>query len=191
MARLIFITGASRSGKSGFAQELAEGLAPDRTYIATCPRLEGDAELDRRILRHQQERAGRNWVTIEEPVDLVKHLNAITRGVVLIDCLTLWVNNLLWYAEQEGRAMDEMQVAASTRAFIDAVAGCRAGTVIAVSNEVGWSVVPENALARLYRDCVGRCNQLVAQAAEAACLMVCSIPVWIRGDSPLKQDCPE
>ena len=178
MARTVLVTGGSRSGKSTYAQELAEGLAGRRAFVATCPPI--DEELRVRIQRHQEARRGADWQTIEEPIDLV---GAVKRGrgyeVLLIDCLTLWVNNLMYEAEQQGRQIEEAEIA---RCCADLLAACIAhpGTVIFVTNEVGMGIVPDNPLSRRYRDLVGRCNQIVGAAADAVVLLVSGIPLTLR-----------
>jgi adenosylcobinamide kinase/adenosylcobinamide-phosphate guanylyltransferase len=99
--------------------------------------------------------------------------------VLLIDCITLWVNNLLYEAERSGRNLDEAELAQRCHGVLDAVAA-RQGTVIFVTNEVGMDVVPENALARQYRDLVGRTNQCIAARADTVTLLVCGIPWQLK-----------
>jgi adenosylcobinamide kinase/adenosylcobinamide-phosphate guanylyltransferase len=175
---LIYVSGGCRSGKSSYAQKLAEKSGTKKTYLATCPVI--DAEMDRRIAVHQQERIGGNWQTIEEPLDLVKALQHIAdRDVVLIDCLTLWVNNLMYQAEQDGREPSEKDMSGLCSEVITACreTGC---TVIVVSNEVGMGVVPGDAVSRLYRDLIGRCNQAFATAADEAFFMVSGLPIKLK-----------
>ena len=176
--RLIYVSGGCRSGKSAYAQTLAESLPGRHAYLATCPRI--DDEMDMRIDRHQQERAGRGWETIEEPVALDQAvLNAQDVDVILVDCLTLWVNNLLYVAEQHQQELTEADIEPHCHKFVNA---CRQGqqTVIVVSNEVGMGLVPENPLSRRYRDLIGRCNQLVAKAADEAIFMVSGLPLRLK-----------
>lgn len=176
--RLVYISGGCRSGKSAYAQRLAESLPGRRAYLATCPRI--DVEMDDRILIHQQQRAGRGWETIEEPVALDQALLKGTNAdVILIDCLTLWVNNLLYVAEQEQRELTEAGIVPHCQKFLSA---CRQGerTIIVVSNEVGMGLVPEDPLSRRYRDLIGRCNQLVAAAADEAVFMVSGLPLRLK-----------
>jgi adenosylcobinamide kinase/adenosylcobinamide-phosphate guanylyltransferase len=179
MARIILITGGARSGKSAYAQALAEAHAGPRTFIATCPVL--DEETAARIRRHQAARAGGAWTTVEEELDLAAALRGWGgEGVALVDCLTLWVNNLLYRAERRGRTVSEDDVADRCRE-IAAVCRALAGTAIFVTNEVGLGIVPDNALARHYRDLAGRCNQVMAQAADAVVLMVSGLPLVLKG----------
>jgi len=178
MARLLLVTGGSRSGKSAYAQQLAESLPGPRAFVATCPPL--DDEMRVRVRRHRQARRGNQWRTIEEPIDLPAALRSAQRQrVVLVDCLTLWVNNLLYQAGQHGKIISESQMVRHCRQVL---AACREhpGTVIFVTNEVGMSVVPENALARRYRDLVGRANQTIAAASDRVFLLVCGQPLELR-----------
>jgi adenosylcobinamide kinase/adenosylcobinamide-phosphate guanylyltransferase len=177
-ARLIYISGGCRSGKSAYAQRLAEECGAEKLYLATCPPI--DAEMDQRIAAHQRARAGRGWQTMEEPLDLAAVLRRVEPfDVLLIDCLTLWVNNLLYRADQEGRDLSEEVVADECRKVLTA---CRAagGTIIVVSNELGMGLVPGDALSRRYRDLIGRCNQHFATAADEAILMVSGLPLKLK-----------
>ena len=180
MARIVLVTGGSRSGKSAFAQGMAERLRGPRAYVATCPVL--DEEMRRRIQSHQVARLGKGWDTIEEPVDLCRVVRqAVNYRVLLVDCLTLWINNLLYEAEQAGRAIGEPEVERRSRAVLDACAE-REGAILFVTNEVGWGIIPENALARRFRDLAGRCNQVMAARADAVVLTVCGIPLFLKGN---------
>ncbi|NQT85601.1 bifunctional adenosylcobinamide kinase/adenosylcobinamide-phosphate guanylyltransferase [bacterium] len=175
MARVILVTGGSRSGKSAYARALAESLSARRAFVATAPIT--DDEMRQRILRHQRERSDADWRTLEAPVDLVGALEqARAFDVVLVDCLTLWVNNLMYEA---GRNVEEDEIAEAVGRVLAACAA-HAGTVVFVTNEVGMSIVPENALARRYRDLVGRCNQTLAAGADAVTLVACGIPLHLK-----------
>ncbi len=179
MAKIALITGGCRSGKSLYAQRLAESIPGRRVYVATCPVLDG--EMSERVRRHRQDRAARQWDTIEEPVKLGEAIrSADGHQVVLVDCLTLWVNNLMYQAEQAGRDVTEDHVAERCAEVLTA-AGERAGTIIFVTNEVGMGIVPENKLARHYRDLAGRCNQVVAAGADLVALVSCGIPIFLKG----------
>ncbi|MBU0483545.1 MAG: bifunctional adenosylcobinamide kinase/adenosylcobinamide-phosphate guanylyltransferase [Proteobacteria bacterium] len=179
MAEIILITGGARSGKSRYAQTRAEALPGVRAYIATCPVL--DSEMGDRIKRHQKDRHGLGWQTIEETVDLAGLL-ATEDGfdLVLIDCLTLWINNLL-YTEGTIPSLNEDRISTLCHELI-AVCRQRTGTVIMVTNEVGSGIVPENQVARRYRDLVGRCNQVIAAAADELVLVVCGQSLKIKGE---------
>ena len=178
MARVILVTGGSRSGKSRHAQELAEKAGGQRIFVATCPAV--DAEMEERIQRHREARQDRGWDTIEEPVDLEGVLRLLDRGeVLLVDCLTLWVNNLMYEGEKEGREVTEDEVAERCCRVLDACSG-REGTVLFVTNEVGLGIVPDNPLARRYRDLVGRCNQVMAAGADQVMFMVSGLPMRLK-----------
>jgi adenosylcobinamide kinase/adenosylcobinamide-phosphate guanylyltransferase len=168
MARLILITGGCRSGKSAHGQRLAERFPGRRAFIATCPLV--DDEMRQRIRRHQQAREAAHWQTIEEPLNLDRALAAARQcEVVLVDCLTLWVSNLMYEAEQRGAQIEEEEMA---RRGVELLESCRShpGTVILITNEVGMGIVPENGLARRYRDLIGQCNQTIAAGADAVAL---------------------
>jgi adenosylcobinamide kinase/adenosylcobinamide-phosphate guanylyltransferase len=178
MAEIIFIVGGCRSGKSAYAQAVAEALPGPRTFAATCPAL--DDEMCRRIELHRAARRDRGWETIEEQLDLEGVFRSHAGGgVLLVDCLTLWVNNLLYAAEQESRSLDEAEIAAECRRMLEAAADSSA-TVVFVSNEVGMGIVPEDAQSRRYRDLVGRTNQAVAARAVRVTLVCCGIPLALK-----------
>ena len=180
MSRIVLVTGGSRSGKSAHALRLAESRPGPWTFVATCP--ETDEEMAKKIEAHKQERDVRTWTTIEEEVDLAGAIGrAGAAGVILVDCLTLWVNNLMYRASSAGREVTEQQVAELTDAVIRA-ARSAPGTVIFVTNEVGLGIVPPDASTRLYRNLVGRCGQAIAAAADAAVLVVCGLPITLKGD---------
>jgi adenosylcobinamide kinase/adenosylcobinamide-phosphate guanylyltransferase len=178
MAGIILVTGGSRSGKSDYARKRGEALAAPRAFVATCPVV--DEETAERIRRHREERSSLLWDTLEEPLDLETVIqSATTYRVILVDCLTLWINNLLFQGEQEGKTFSEDDMIARTR---DLISACFAipGTVILVTNEVGWGIVPENPLARRYRDLVGRCNTTVAAQADEVVLVTAGIPLALK-----------
>jgi adenosylcobinamide kinase / adenosylcobinamide-phosphate guanylyltransferase len=179
MAEIILITGGSRSGKSAYAQRTAESLPGPRAYVATC--LVTDPEMAERVDRHRQARSAAQWETIEEPVDLAGAIRrAAAYRVLLVDCLTLWNNNLLAAAEERGERFTEEAMALHCREVLDAC-GSHPGAVIFVTNELGMGIVPENETARRFRDIAGRCNQLIAAAAGTAILVVSGIPLVLKG----------
>jgi adenosylcobinamide kinase/adenosylcobinamide-phosphate guanylyltransferase len=182
MAKIVLVTGGCRSGKSHYSQAVAESLPAPRLYVATCPVT--DDEMRRRIEAHQQSRIDRGWETVEEQLDLSGVLRRWPQHqVVLVDCLTLWVNNLLYDAGQRGNEVTEAEIASHCDELLWAAAE-RPGVVIFVTNEVGMGVVPENAQARRYRDLVGRANQVIALHAQTVTLVSCGLP-W-----PLKETRP-
>lgn len=180
MARVILVTGGCRSGKSAFAEQLALSCPGKRRYIATCHVF--DEEMAERVRRHKERRKADGWVTLEEECDLAGALALCPAGSsVLVDCLTLWINNLMYRAETENRVFDED---AMNRACdrLEQQLRTMEGTVVFVLNEVGLGVVPENALARRFRDCSGRCGQRIAALAGEVWLTVCGIPVKVKGE---------
>jgi adenosylcobinamide kinase/adenosylcobinamide-phosphate guanylyltransferase len=175
-SKITFVIGGCRSGKSRHALKLAESRQKTpRIYVATC-RPEDD-EMRRRVAAHQSERGDR-WITEEVPIRLGQALSDLrqTAGIVLVDCLTLWVSNLMMASS----APDA--VAGATGELVSALGpeGC---PVVVVSNEVGAGIVPENRLARRYRDAVGFVNQKVAACADHVVLMVAGIPVAVKGNA--------
>ena len=182
MASIVLITGGARSGKSTCALELARGFPAPRAYVATSSPL--DDEMRVRVERHRRARGEAGWDTIEEPLDLGHALaRARTRkcSVVLVDCLTLWINNLMHRAEQDGLTLEEDEVERRCREVLAACAE-HPGTVIFVTNEVGTGIVPDNAPARRFRDLAGRCNQVMAAGAETVTMVVCGIPLHLKGN---------
>ncbi|MDQ0316315.1 bifunctional adenosylcobinamide kinase/adenosylcobinamide-phosphate guanylyltransferase [Amorphus orientalis] len=175
-ARSVLVLGGARSGKSRTAETLAQTSGLRLVYLATAgpPR---DGEMADRIALHRHRR-GTEWTTVEEPLDLVGAVerSAGAETVVLVDCLTLWLSNLM----AEGRDVD-----AETERLCGALREV-AGPVILVSNEVGGGIVPENALARAFRDHQGRLNQAVAAIVDAAVLVVAGRALVLPGAS-----CPD
>ncbi|WP_242124293.1 bifunctional adenosylcobinamide kinase/adenosylcobinamide-phosphate guanylyltransferase [Sphingobium sp. Sx8-8] len=166
----LLVLGGARSGKSGYAQRRCEVLPGRLGYIATAQAF--DAEMEERIARHQNERGGR-WSTIEAPTDLTGAIRdaAAVADVLMVDCLTLWLSNLL---------LAEADVAAARTALVDAVLGCPVPLII-VANEVGYGIVPDNALARRFRDEAGWLNQAVAAACREVVLVAAGLPLSLKG----------
>jgi adenosylcobinamide kinase/adenosylcobinamide-phosphate guanylyltransferase len=179
LAQIIFITGGSRSGKSSHAQRLAESMAGPRTFVATCPYVDDD--MAARIARHQAQRRAASWSTLEAPLGLPDALRETRDSRVrVVDCLTLWINNLLFEAQKQGRELTEDDIAGHCQAVLAACAELD-GTVIFVANEVGMGIVPDNALSRQFRDLAGRCNQSIAAVSDCVILVVSGLPVNIKG----------
>lgn len=173
MAQLIYVTGGSRSGKSGFAQQLAEKHPGQLLYIA--PARVDDDEMATRIELHQQAR-GERWQLLEEPLWLTERLidNAAGQGALLLDCVTLWVTNLFFYfEEQQGPVLAEVD------RFIE-LAWQLEEPLYLVSNELGSGIVPENRMARKFRDLAGIVNQRLAAAADEAWLVVSGLPLQLK-----------
>lgn len=177
MSKAIFITGGARSGKSRFAEELTRAFGATRGYLATAQPL--DEEMDERIRIHRQRR-GEGWATIEEPLHLSQALAAHDGlySVILVDCVTLWLSNLLLgYEDLEHESAE--RIADDIHRLLATLRDMRT-PVILVSNEVGMGIVPEHRLGRLFRDLAGQANQRLAAAAEEAWLVVSGIPLKLK-----------
>jgi adenosylcobinamide kinase/adenosylcobinamide-phosphate guanylyltransferase len=173
--RLALILGGARSGKSRYGLGLAARCPAPRLFVATCePR---DAEMEARIEAHQRER-GSDWSTREVPLELADAVSEAQDyyGVILVDCLTMWVSNLLL---QEGAPPGGIQTACER--LLETLARTAAPTIL-VSNEVGWGIVPDNPLARKFRDQAGWLHQRLAQAADLVVLVVAGIPMLIKSE---------
>jgi adenosylcobinamide kinase/adenosylcobinamide-phosphate guanylyltransferase len=134
----------------------------------------------RRIDEHRRARCDRGWETLEEQRDLAGIFQRCSQyNVLLIDCVTLWINNLMYDAEQDSRQITEGDIAEQCGRVLDAARAWR-GTAIFVTNEVGMGIVPENAQARCYRDLIGRANQIIAAGADAVTLVCCGIPITLK-----------
>ena len=173
MPRHTLVIGGARSGKSRHAETLARGTGLARLYVATATPF--DDEMAERIARHREARAADRWATVEEPLDLagVLRREAAPERVVLVDCLTVWLTNVML----GGHAVET--------ASIGLVEGLPtlAGPVILVSNEVGWGIVPDNRLARDFRDAQGRLNQRLAEACDRVVLIAAGLPLMLKDAS--------
>lgn len=177
MAQIIFITGGARSGKSSFAEKRAREFGAPLCYLATAQTL--DREMDERVKRHR-ERRGFEWSTIEEPVCLSQALAGCDGRfqAILVDCLTLWLSNLLFKYENAGEQIEErinedlQRLKSTLRGMVT--------PVVLVSNEVGMGIVPDNALARLFRDIAGSANQTLAGAADEVHAVISGIPLRLK-----------
>ena len=170
MKRML-VLGGCRSGKSRFAQERCEAVVDGTlAYIATAQAF--DAEMEERIARHRSERGSR-WRTIDAPMDLASMLSeaALRADAILVDCLTLWLTNLM---------LAEADLATARVALAEAVMACPV-PVILVSNEVGLGIVPDNALARRFRDEAGWLNQQMATLCEEVIFMAAGLPLKLKG----------
>ncbi len=167
------VLGGARSGKSRHAEALAAACGRTKVYVATATAW--DEEMKARIANHRHDRAGTGWRTVEEPVALRETLvsEAKPDRIVLVDCLTLWLSNLMLGghdadAQARGLAADLPRLG---------------GAVIFVSNEVGWGIVPDNALARAFRDAQGRLNPAMAQVCGQVVLVAAGLPLVLKPGS--------
>jgi adenosylcobinamide kinase/adenosylcobinamide-phosphate guanylyltransferase len=171
-SRSILVLGGARSGKSRFAEGRARDTGLEKVYLATGRAW--DDEMRDRIATHKADRADDGWTTHEEPLDLVGALKALDGSdrVILVDCLTLWVTNLMM---EEGRDAD------ADGAALAAILKELQATVIFVSNEVGLGIVPENKMARAFRDHAGRLHQAIAAEAAEVYFVAAGLPLKMKG----------
>ncbi|MDB5562627.1 MAG: cobU [Hyphomicrobiales bacterium] len=173
-AQHVLILGGARSGKTGFAERLALPLGTNPAYLATSEAL--DVEMTQRIRAHQRQRDP-HFTTIEEPLALSDAIVAAAKihDVVLVDCLTLWLSNLLGANANVAASVDELAVTLAQ------IKSCR---VILVSNEVGQGIVPDNALARSFRDLAGSTHQRIADICADVYFIVAGLPMTLKGAAP-------
>lgn len=174
MSQHILVLGGARSGKTSLAERLALRGGARPAYLATAEAL--DDEMAERVSAHQRSREGR-FATVEEPLELAQALFAAAQNhdVILVDCLTLWITNLL---SMERDVADEVEGLAE---MLDAIDTAR---IILVSNEVGLGIVPDNALARSFRDLAGAAHQRLAEICGHVYFVVAGIPMVVKGDAP-------
>ncbi len=172
---LIFITGGARSGKSQYAVSLASEETRDVLFLATC--IPKDEEMRQRVEEHRKNRP-KGWKTQEEEKDILPILKDCQSSVVVIDCLTLLVSNLLLAGDDVEGAIKKLAEFLKEATF----------TTIIVSNEVGCGIVPDNELARRFRDISGWANQLIARYANEVYFMVSGIPMKIKEDNDVKRN---
>jgi adenosylcobinamide kinase/adenosylcobinamide-phosphate guanylyltransferase len=169
IVRSLLVLGGARSGKSAYAQRLAEAHVPDRLYLATAAA--GDEEMAARIARHRADR-GQGWTTLEEPLEITAALltHAQPSRVVVVDCLTLWLSNLMLAGRDPGPAVT---------ALASAIGGL-AGPAILVSNEVGMGIVPDYKLGREFRDWQGRVNCEIGAVCGAVIFIAAGLPLQLK-----------
>ncbi|SEH14734.1 adenosylcobinamide kinase /adenosylcobinamide-phosphate guanylyltransferase [Sphingopyxis sp. YR583] len=165
----LFVLGGARSGKSRYGQGRAEAAGNGLIFVATAEAF--DEEMRERIARHRADRDAR-WTTVEAPRDLPAAIDALNEkdAIVLVDCLTLWVSNLL---------LADADIALASRLLCQTISRFE-GTLILVANEVGLGIVPDNALARAFRDAAGQLNQLVAATADEVVLLTAGLPLTLK-----------
>jgi len=177
MHTITLITGGARSGKSAFALELARKRYSQKAFIATATAF--DEEMKQRILCHQKER-GNTFHTIEEPIGVPRAISACAgrAEVAVVDCLTVWLGNLYHHCHENERTVREQ-----VDAFLAAL-DLPPCDLILVTNEVGWGIVPDNPLARAFRDMAGHLNREIARKAQQVYLLCCGIPLALKGEGP-------
>ena len=168
MCLTILVTGGARSGKSVFAEKRTKQLGSSLIYIATSEVI--DSEMKKRVEEHQARR-GSEWQTLHAPINLTEALiETDGKGPCLVDCVTFWLNNLIFHDED---------IDAATKELIT-VLNERSDPVVLVTNEVGSGIIPENALARRFCDEAGRLNQTISQIADEVYVSISGIPLQIK-----------
>jgi adenosylcobinamide kinase / adenosylcobinamide-phosphate guanylyltransferase len=167
VACLSLILGGTRSGKSHHAERIITALTPPWAYVATAQAF--DDEMRERIAIHQARRDA-GWILVEEPLDLARALAEVGERPALVDCLTVWLSNLM---------LADRDIAAATEA-LDAALDRRGAPTVLVSNEVGLGIVPDNALARAFRDAAGHLNQHFAARADSVLFLVAGLPMRVK-----------
>lgn len=172
--RHVLILGGARSGKTAFGERLAMRAGNKPAYLATAEALDG--EMAERVATHQRRRHGR-FATIEEPIELAQAILRAARShdVILVDCLTLWITNLLGASADVADAVEDLAVT---------LAQLRTARVILISNEVGLGIVPDNALARSFRDLAGSAHQRLAEICTDVHFVVAGLPMTLKGGGP-------
>ncbi|PAD77642.1 bifunctional adenosylcobinamide kinase/adenosylcobinamide-phosphate guanylyltransferase [Paenibacillus campinasensis] len=180
----VLVTGGARSGKSSFAERLSMHRAPASVYIATAQAY--DEEMRDRIRHHRERRQGAlyPWETVEEPLLLPELLGSLSHRrdgapALLVDCLTLWLTNVLLEIEREGHDFEEERLSLRINSLVAAVEHYP-GHVILVTNEVGSGIVPEYPLGRIFRDWAGLMNQRLARQCDEVFLVTAGIPLEIK-----------
>ena len=166
----LLVLGGARSGKSTYAEDRCAAELGQKVYLATAQA--HDEEMQSRIELHQ-ERRGDDWLLLEEPLQLIEALegNAAPDKTILVDCITLWISNLM---------MSDGDIAGEVERLSD-ILPTLAGNVALVTNEVGLGIVPDNALARAFRDEAGLANQILADTCDEVVFMAAGLPLWLKG----------
>ncbi len=179
---LTLILGGARSGKSRYAQSLCE-RSSQVVYIATAraDEIDSDREMRERVARHRADRPA-NWLTVEEPLDLSRAVReAPVEATVLIDCVTLWVSNLMWeHRDQTMAAQEELILSRVDDLVLASRRPAGAGEIIIVSNEVGGGLTPDSPVGRAFRDLQGFANQRLARAADKMIFVVAGLPLLLK-----------
>ncbi len=174
MARHALVLGGARSGKTAFSERLAIRGGTSPAYLATAEALDG--EMRDRVASHKAMR-GTRFTTVEEPLNVPKALLtiAVNHDVILVDCLTLWITNLLMNNDDVSSAVSELSAT---------LVGLRDTKVVLVSNEVGQGIVPDNAMARTFRDLAGSAHQRLAEVCDDVYFIVAGLPITLKGEAP-------
>ena len=170
---VLMVLGGAKSGKSRYALDLCNLLGENRIFIATAQAL--DDEMCQRIERHKAER-GNSWKTVEESLNIVEVIQNYDNecSVILLDCITLWISNLLMKYQEDDRCIKDE---------VEKLVGCLkkiSGRVVLVSNDVGMGIVPDNPLSRRYRDLLGLTNQRIAWASDMVVMLVAGLPLILK-----------
>jgi adenosylcobinamide kinase/adenosylcobinamide-phosphate guanylyltransferase len=166
---LTFVTGGAASGKSSFAESVVRATGKPKTYIATMQPY--DDEMREKATKHQADR-GDDWTTVEAPFDVVSVLHAARRSdVILLDCVTLWLTNVL---------LADHDIDAACNDLVNALVNSPSD-VIVVSNEVGMGIVPDNELSRKFRNAQGKVNQMIAARADVVLTIIAGLPLVLKG----------
>jgi adenosylcobinamide kinase/adenosylcobinamide-phosphate guanylyltransferase len=170
MRRITLVLGGARSGKSAYAESLAVRHKGPKLYIATAQAF--DDEMQARIEQHRRQRSGAGWETVEAPFDLAGILRDCAGGgrFILIDCVTIWIGNLMHKQLAVAPYVDKLC----------SVLTAMQGTIVIVSNETGLGIVPDNAMARSFRDEAGRANQAIAKIADDVVFVAAGLPLRLK-----------
>lgn len=166
--RTVLVLGGARSGKSRYAEAIAAGHEGPKVYVATAE--PGDAEMAARIALHQARRGG-GWTTVEAPLDIAAAMEAQSASFILVDCITLWLTNMLLARRDIGLEVERLA----------SIVSRRHGPTVLVSNEVGLGIVPDNELARRFRDEAGLVHQRLAEVSDEVVLLVAGLPMKLKG----------
>ena len=179
MGKIVLVTGGARSGKSSFAEKYIKEHGHAIAYIATAQIL--DEEMQQRINEHQKRRSS-DWHTAEAPFEAENAINACQKyDAILFDCLTVYMSNIICLPQMEKLEANKIEdeILSAVKKLAEAAAAHK-GITVFVTNEVGSGIVPENKLARQYRDIAGKCNQYMAQNADEVYFVVSGIPIKIK-----------
>ena len=172
MGKIIFVTGPVRSGKSNFAIEYAIKNFKDVIFIASAKPI--DNEMKERIEEHKKNRP-KKWLTIEEDINIDKVVEKCNGEALIIDCITIWVSNLLH------NNFNKQEIIKKVENLIKNIKKNNLSAII-ISNEVGWGIVPENELARVFRDIIGKVHQIISKNSDYVYLLVSGIPLILKGE---------